>query len=302
MKPLILAISSRALFNLEALDKIYCEQGVEAYIAYQKKHELEILAPGAAFPLVKKLLALNECQDNLVDIILLSRNSADTGLRIFNSIKHHQLGIVRAVFTDGEMPYPYLKAFKADLFLSANAMDVRSALSLGYAAAMMFTDHAHEKEEKKSSETEWLKIAFDGDAVLFSDDAERIYQTHGLKAFSDAEHALRDEPMEGGPFKGFLSSLHCIQSLFPADACPIRTALVTARSAPSHERVVKTLRQWKIRIDEAFFLGGLSKKSFLEAFQADIFFDDQRGHCDQTKDVVSTGHVPHGVCNEDSGG
>jgi 5'-nucleotidase len=296
MRALTIAISSRALFQLEDLDRIYQDKGVDAYIAYQKAHESEPLQPGAAFPLIQKLLALNAHQAGLVQIILLSRNSADTGLRIFNSIRHHNLGIVRAVFTDGQSPYPYLKAFKSDLFLSAHGEDVRAALQLGHASAMMFTDHIIKQPD--FTQSHWLRIAFDGDAVLFSDDAERLYQEEGLQAFSEAEHAKRDQPMEGGPFKGVLSALHQIQALFPPEACPIRTALVTARSAPAHERVVKTLRQWGVRIDEAFFLGGLNKQAFLDAFQADIFFDDHPTHCNQAKEVVSTGHVPHGVCNE----
>lgn len=289
---LVVAISSRALFDLDESNNVYEQQGVEAYSAYQIQHENEILAPGVAFPLVQKFLKLNSASAKpLVEVILLSRNSADTGLRVFNSISHYKLDIVRAAFTQGESPYPYINAFGAHLFLSAHPTDVKNALDAGCAAATIFAANT------KANPSEELRIAFDGDAVVFSDEAERIYQENGLAAFADSEKNAAHQPLSGGPFKPFLLALHAIQKTFPAEQCPIRTALVTARSAPAHERVIRTLRAWDIRIDEALFLGGLAKGKFLAAFGADIFFDDQQGHCDSAREHVTTGHVPHGVMN-----
>lgn len=288
---LVVGISSRALFNLDESHDIYEQQGIEAYQQYQIEHENEILETGVAFSLVKKLLSLNE-KEALVEIVLLSRNSADTGLRVFNSIQHYGLNISRAAFTSGESPYNYISAFGSHLFLSAHPEDVKHALDSGVAAA---TIHASPAKDNESNE---LRIAFDGDSVIFSDEAERIYQEAGLEAFAASEKAIANKPLSGGPFKGFLAALHELQNRFPADNCPIRTALVTARSAPAHERVIKTLRAWKIRIDEAIFLGGLNKGEFLKAFNADFFFDDQPGHCMAASEHVATAHVPHGVVNE----
>jgi 5'-nucleotidase len=211
---------------------------------------------------------------------------------VFNAIKHYGLDITRAAFTKGEPTSRYVPAFGAHLFLSADVGDVRRALDEGYAAATIFPSAVG------GSEAGELRIAFDGDAVLFSDEAERVYQESGLAEFarSETEAALR--PLSGGPFKDFLAGLHRIQADFPEDQSPIRTALVTARSAPAHERVIRTLRAWNIRIDEALFLGGLDKGEFLRAFGADIFFDDQRTHVESAAKHVAAGHVPHGVSNE----
>lgn len=288
---LVVAISSRALFDLDESHQVYEAEGVEKYRLYQIQHENEILQPGVAFNLVKKLLNLNK-KEPLVEVILLSRNSADTGLRVFNSIQHYNLNIIRAAFSSGESPYKYNTAFHSHLFLSANPDDVRHALDAGAAAA---TIHPSQANGNNSDE---LRIAFDGDSVLFSDEAERIYQASGLEVFAANEKATANTPLGGGPFKGFLAALQELQNKFPASQCPIRTALVTARSAPAHERVIKTLRAWNIRIDEALFLGGLSKGEFLKAFNADFFFDDQPGHCLSASEHVATAHVPHGVVNE----
>lgn len=290
---LVLAISSRALFDLGDSHLIYESEGVEAYRRYQIEHEEEILAPGEAFPLVKKLLELNAGLDEpLVEVILVSRNSADTGLRAFNSIQHHGLGISRAAFVGGRSPDPYLAAFGCHLFLSSHDEDVRNALRAGFGAATLLAGGA-----RRASSNE-LRIAFDGDAVLFSDDSERVYQSGGLHAFQSHERESARQALGGGPFKPFLAALHRLQQEFPEESCPIRTALVTARSAPAHERVIRTLREWNIRLDESFFLGGLDKSAVLEAFAADVFFDDQTGHCEKARQVVATGHVPHGVSNE----
>jgi 5'-nucleotidase len=294
---LVVAISSRALFDLEASNRVFEAEGVAAYHRYQLAHEDEILAPGIAFGLVRKLLALNalEPQRPRAEVILLSRNTADTGLRIMNSIAHYGLDVTRAAFTGGESTHPYVPAFDAHLFLSANPVDVRKALDAGHAAATILPSALVGQNVDAPGE---LRIAFDGDAVLFSDEAERIFKREGLERFAETEANAAREPLMGGPFKSFLAALHRIQSEFPLDAAPIRTALVTARSAPAHERVIRTLRAWDIRIDEALFLGGLDKAPFLKAFGADIFFDDQRGHCESARDHVATGHVPFGVANE----
>ncbi|BBL74556.1 5'-nucleotidase [Methylomagnum ishizawai] len=291
-KKLVVAISSRALFDLDESHRIFEAEGKDAFCRYQVKHEDETLEPGVAFTLVQKLLALNPAlPEPLVEVILLSRNSADTGLRVFNSIRRHGLDITRAAFTSGQSPFGYIGAFGADLFLSANAEDVAQALAAGHAAATILDSNpAHSTNPQ-------LRIAFDGDAVLFSDEAERIYQADGLGAFTENEVEKAKTPLSGGPFKAFLASLHHIQSLFPPDLAPIRTALVTARGAPAHERVVRTLRAWNIRIDEALFLGGMDKGPFLRAFGADIFFDDQQKHCASASGHVATGHVPHGIAN-----
>jgi 5'-nucleotidase len=292
---LVIAISSRALFDLSESHQVFETEGVDAYCRYQVARENEALEPGVAFFLVKKLLDLNLLLGDLglVEVILLSRNSSDTGLRVLNSARHHGLDIARAAFSGGASPYRYVSAFGAQLFLSADPQDVRLALDAGCAAATILPARPVSTAPGESQ----LRIAFDGDAVLFSDEAEQVYRRHGLAAFNATEAAAAHRPLPGGPFKDFLLALHRIQTLFPADPSPLRTALITARGAPSHERVIRTLRDWGIRIDEALFLGGLDKARFLQAFNADIFFDDQEVHCESARSLVATGHVPHGVAN-----
>ncbi len=292
---LIIAISSSALFDLAESDLVFREKGLKAYAEYQITRETEPLAPGDAFPLVRKLLAINNLTDepDRVEVILLSRNTADTGLRVFNSIAHHALPITRAAFTGGAAPYRYMRAFGAQLFLSTNPADVIDALDNGSAAASILPGAT------MSNSPEVLKFAFDGDAVLFSDEAERIYQERGLAAFARSEQTEADQPLSGGPFKPFLAALHQLQTEFGKEASPIRTALVTAREAPAHERVIKTLRAWNIRLDESLFLGGMNKTEFLRAYEADVFFDDQAEHCLLASKVVTAGHVPHGVKNRE---
>lgn len=292
-RPLVVAISSRALFDLDESHKVFETKGLEAYAEYQVERENDFLQPGVAFPLVRKLLALNDDEINHqgVEVILMSRNSADSGLRIFNSIEHHNLNIQRAVFTNGESPFPYMKAHDTQLFLSSHEQDVRETLQAGFAAALILPGTHNWPDSGQ------LRIAFDGDAVLFSDEAERIYQAEGLEAFVQQEKQRAETPLPGGPFKPLLQALQRIQSAYPIENNPIRTALVTARSAPAHKRVILTLRKWGIRIDEALFLGGKPKGPFLAAFGADIFFDDQQVHCDSAREHVATGHVPHGIQN-----
>jgi len=291
---LVIAISSRALFDLDESHAVYESEGLEAYSKYQVEREDEPLAPGEAFPIVNKLLGINELLkgDDRVEVILMSRNSADTGLRVFNSIQHYGLKIERAAFCGGERPYRYIQAFGTHLFLSAEPEDVKGALEHGIAAATLVSKKAGD------SGSDQLRFAFDGDAVVFSDEAERVFKSEGLEAFQDSEQAAAHEPLTGGPFKPFLAALQKLQHEFPATESPIRTALVTARSAPAHERVIRTLRAWNIRIDESIFLGGLNKTEFLRAYQADVFFDDQQSHCESAGPHVATGHVPHGISNQ----
>jgi len=291
MQKLVVAVSSRALFNLDESHSVFEQEGKEAFCRYQIEHENEILEPGFGFSLVQKFLNINQSVPDspLVEIVLLSQNSADTGLRIFNSISHYQLNISRAAFTSGVSPYGYIPAFGVHLFLSANNEDVEKALAAGFAAATIVCGSS-------GNQSEQLRIAFDGDAVLFSDESEQIYQQQGLDAFTENERNDAHKPLAGGPFKEFLAALHRIQTHFHQSESPIRTALVTARAAPAHERVVRTLRDWDIRIDEAFFLGGMQKGPFLKAFGADIFFDDQKGHCESAENhQIAAAHVPHGV-------
>lgn len=292
-KKLIVAISSRALFDLDESNSVFETEGVENYSKYQIAHENEILKPGVAFPLVQKFFNLINPHGPLVEVILLSRNSTDTGLRIFNSIQHYGLTVTRAAFTNGASPYPYINAFGAHLFLSANPSDVKNALNEGCAAATILSSPSN-----PHNNLDELRIAFDGDAVLFSDEAESIFQVQGLEAFSENEKKQARIPLLEGPFKGFLEALQQLQTQFSDKSCPIRTGLFTARSAPAHERVIRTLRAWNIRIDEALFLGGLNKGDFLRAFGADIFFDDQQVHCQSASQYVTTAHVPHGIIND----
>ncbi|MBV1908575.1 MAG: 5'-nucleotidase [Kangiellaceae bacterium] len=292
---LVVAISSRALFDLDESHQIFEKQGVEAYSHYQIEKEESILEPGPAFTLVKKLLSLNhkKPESPLVEVVLLSRNSADTGLRVFNSIKHYKLDISRAAFTSGRSPYTYVSAFSTHLFLSTDPEDVTAAINDGFAAATILP-----KSGDYTSGGDEVRFAFDGDAVIFSDESEQIYKTKGLDAFTKNEVESANKPLAGGPFKNFLAALHRLQSEYKGMECPIRTALVTARSAPAHERVIKTLRDWNIRIDEALFLGGMEKAEFLKSFEADVFFDDQAFNCDSAVQHVATGHVPNGIANK----
>lgn len=294
LKPLTVAISSRALFDLDDSNRVYESEGLEAYRQFQIGHEDDVLAAGDGFNFVKKLLNINKLvKESRVEVILLSRNSADTGLRIFNSIKAHELKIKRAAFCGGQSPYRYIQPFGCDLFLSSHAEDVAHALQHEVAAATLLAGPAKPAGGEASGQ---LRLAFDGDAVLFSDEAERVYQDRGLAAFDETESAAAAEPLEGGPFKAFLKALHSLQREFEED-CPIRTALVTARGAPAHERVIRTLRAWDIRLDESLFLGGKEKTEFLKAFGADVFFDDQARNCEQAVPHLAAGHVPHGARN-----
>ena len=291
-RPLVIGISSRALFDLEVENRIFEEQGLAVYEDYQVKHETHILQKGSAFQLVKAFLDLNRLQDDrLVEVIVMSRNSPNTSLRIFNSIEAYGLDITRAALTGGGPIAPYLQPFKTDLFLSAHRPDVEQAINSGIAAGMILTgSHCGATD----CQVPQIRIAFDGDAVLFAADSERIFQKGGLQAFSDHERSNADIPMEEGPFANFLKTIAHVQSQFAdRESSPIRTALVTSRGAPAHERAIKTLRGWGVRVDEAFFLGGVSKTEVLSAYGAHIFFDDQHAHADPASEVVPSAVVPY---------
>jgi len=285
---LVVAISSRALFDFEEENRLFDERDPQAYMRLQLER-LELPArPGVAFSLVKKLLAFNGAQQQRVEVVMLSRNDPVSGMRVFRSTRAAQIALERGVFTQGRAPFAYLRPLGAQLFLSANAQDVAQALQQGYPAAHVFTASARASEAHPDE----LRIAFDGDAVLFSDEAERIYQKEGLDSFIQHESIHAEQPLPGGPFKPLLSALHRLRQQPSSDShMRIRTALVTARSAPAHERAIQTLMSWNIAVDEAMFLGGLEKGPFLREFEPDFFFDDQVGHVASAARHVPAGHV-----------
>ncbi len=285
---LVVGISSRALFDLREEDRIYRDAGLDAYRRFQLDNEDRLLRPGAGFELVRALLRLNQgAGKRRTEVVIMSRNSTETSLRIFNSIDHYGLDIDRAVLSGGAPLAPYLHAFRVDLFLSRYEDDVGAALAAGIGAAILY-DRQHEPRE----EIDQIRIAFDGDATLFSDESEKIFQAGGLEAFARHEAENARKPLAEGPFAGFLKSLAAIQREAPPGESPIRTALVTARGRPAHERVIRTLLAWDVVIDEAFFLGGVPKTEFLAAFRPHIFFDDQPIHCERAAPAVATGRVP----------
>ncbi|MBX3641959.1 MAG: 5'-nucleotidase [Rubrivivax sp.] len=287
---LVVAISSRALFDFEEENRLFEAGDDQAYMRLQLQRLEQPAPPGVAFSLVRKLLAFNGPAPR-VEVVMLSRNDPASGLRVFRSAQHYGLKVERGVFTRGQPPWRYLMPLRANLFLSANEADVRAALAAGVPAARVYP-HAARASEAHPDE---VRIAFDGDAVLFGDEAERVYQRGGLDAFQthEAEHVAR--PLPAGPFKPLLQALQRLQR----EPAPmrIRTALVTARSAPAHERAMRTLMDWHIEVDEAMFLGGLPKGEFLREFEPDFFFDDQTGHVDSAAAHVPAGHVAAGVSN-----
>jgi 5'-nucleotidase len=293
---LVVAISSRALFDFEEENQIF-EHGSgphkdRAYMQLQLEKLDEPAKPGVAFSMVKKLLAFNDAQAQRVEVVILSRNDPVSGMRVFRSAQHYGLPIERGGFTRGEPPWRYLKPLHANLFLSANPEDVRAALSQGFPAATVATHAVHAQDNHPNE----VRIAFDGDAVLFGDEAERVFQASGLPAFQQHERDKARLPLPEGPLKPLLVALHRLQQ----EGTPhmrIRTALVTARSAPAHERAIRTLMQWHIEVDEAMFLGGLPKGEFLREFEPDFFFDDQTGHIESAAQHVPAGHVASGVAN-----
>ncbi len=293
---LVVAISSRALFDFEEENQVFEQGDDKAYMRHQLERVEQPAKPGVAFSLVKKLLAFNNPslgnEGQRVEVVILSRNDPVSGLRVMRSAEHYKLPIVRCTFTRGESPWRYLRPLHANLFLSAKSEDVRAALDNGFAAATVATRSVRAGDNYPHE----VRIAFDGDAVLFSDEAERVYQKSGLDAFQKHEAKKISQPLPPGPFKPLLEALHRLQS----ESNPqirIRTALVTARSAPAHERAIRTLMNWSIEVDQAMFLGGLAKGEFLREFEPDFFFDDQTGHVESAADHVPAGHVESGVSN-----
>jgi 5'-nucleotidase len=286
---LVIAISSRALFDLEKENRIFDEKGLEAYYDYQLTHEDTPLKRGTAFRFVKNLLAINkDFDDRLIEVIILSRNNAATGLRIGRSIEHYGLDIERSGWTAGTSVVKYLEAFRVDLFLSAHGEDVQDAINADVAAATILP---HTPSSDEASDI--VRIAFDGDAVIFGDESEKIYQEHGLEAFLAHERDNAKNPLSKGPFFKFLKVISDIQDKFPMEKSPIRTALVTARSFSTHKRVLRTLDVWGVRVDEAFFQGGVQKYEVVKAFGADIFFDDQDAHLKYTAKDTPSAKVPY---------
>jgi 5'-nucleotidase len=299
----VITVSARALFNLDEGDEIYVRDGRDAFERYSLANENKPLEPGPALPLIRKLLSLNAKLPEgapRFDVVLLSRNSTETGIRVFKAIEKMKLGIVRAIFTSGAPTSNYIKALNAQLFLSSNPNEVAKVIKLGVGAATILPiKRVDGGMSTGGREGEQIRIAFDGDAVLFSDEAERVYHAGDLDAFQKHEVKNAKVPLSSGPLRGLLEVIHRIQSAFPAAECPVRTALVTARGAPAHMRAIHTLREWGVRVDEAMFLGGLNKGPFLQAFDADIFFDDSAQNIELAMAAgISSGHVPAGIRNE----
>ena len=291
---LVVAISSRALFDFEEENRLF-EKGNDAAYVQLQRDRLDVPAqPGVAFSLVRKLLAFNSPGHQRVEVVVLSRNDPVSGMRVFRSAKAHGLpSVQRGVFTQGRDPFRYLRPLGAHLFLSANGDDVREALHLGYPAARVLTESVQASQANPME----VRIAFDGDAVLFSDEAEQVFQAQGLAAFQQHESDKAQQPLPDGPFKPLLAALHRLQQAGTSEGMHIRTALVTARSAPAHERAIQTLMSWNIAVDEAMFLGGLDKGGFLREFEPDFFFDDQTGHVTSAALHVPSGHVHSGIAN-----
>jgi len=289
---LVVAISSRALFDFEEENQVFEASDDRAYMQLQLQRLERAAKPGVAFSLVNKLLAFNTPGKQRVEVVILSRNDPVSGMRVFRSAQHYGLPIQRGVFTRGESPWRYLRPLAANLFLSTNEPDVRSALGAGVPAARVYPQSARASDAHPDE----VRIAFDGDAVLFSDEAERVFQRDGLDAFQSHERQQAATPLAAGPFKPLLEALQALQRE-PGQDMRIRTALVTARSAPAHERAIRTLMEWHIEVDEAMFLGGLPKGEFLREFEPDFFFDDQTGHIENAAPHVPAGHVASGIVN-----
>ena len=301
---LVIAVASSALFDLRESDEVYRSQGLTAYREHQISREEEILPRGQAFAFVERLLGLNDIAPELkpVEVILLSRNTADTGLRIFNSIEHYRLPLTRAVFCGGRDPFTYMAPLNAKLFLSANAEDVRAAVSAGLAAGQILTSPPIPAGAEIGDPE--LRLAFDFDGVLADDSSERVYREEKLSGFLSHEERLHQLPHAPGPLKPFLDGLASLQKLERERVAKdssyrplLRTAIVTARAAPAHKRVIQSLRSWGLSVDEIFFLGGIDKGRIMSQFRPHIFFDDQLCHLDSTKAFGPSVHIPFGVAN-----
>lgn len=300
---LVIAVASSALFDLEESDRVFREKGEDAYRKYQEDHKKVVLAEGVAFPFIRRLLGLNDAfadQSHPVEVVLLSKNDPQTGLRVLESIKHYGLDISRAAFLTGKSPYAYIPAFNVSLFLSADAQDVRAAIDAGYPAGTVLKTTYHDNSDDRE-----LRIAFDFDGVIADDQAETIFQeSQSLKTFIDSETAKSAIPHDPGPLQSFFRKIAVLQSIErqkyhgdPSYKRLLRTAIVTARNAPAHERVVTTLSNWGISVDETFFLGGIEKSRILRILQPHIYFDDQMGHLERAAAEIPSVHIPFGITN-----
>ncbi|HTU58190.1 MAG TPA: 5'-nucleotidase, partial [Polyangiales bacterium] len=285
---LVIAIASSALFKLDDADRIFHNEGESSYRKYQREKETIHLQPGIAFPFIRRLLALNLPDDAPIDVVLLSRNDPDTGLRVMNSIEAHKLGITRAAFVKGKDPQRYIGAFNASLFLSANEQDVRAALQLGSPAGLVL-----ESLSDDDGTDDELRIAFDFDGVLADDASETIYRNGGLQVFNDNERQNAGIASDEGPLHGLFHKIARLQQRDKQRArentnyrTRVRIAIITARGAPAHKRVVTSLREWGIEVDEAFFLAGLRKTAILKVFKPHLFFDDQQVHLKEAAQIV----------------
>lgn len=289
---LVIGVSTRALFDLEKENEVFEKEGIEGYRKYQLENEDIPLDPGTAFYLIQSLLELNkQANKRIVEVIVMSRNSPETGVRILNTIKKYELDITRVALSGGEPLAPYMNAFDLDLFLSKDESDVQAVIDSKTCAAALI--YAPPKEFNPSDNR--VRIAFDADAVLFSEESEHRYKTEGIEAFQQYEAEHENDPLKEGPFAKLLIKLSRIQEHLPTriELSPLRLAIVTARNAPSHMRVIKTLRKWGVYVDEAYFLGGLDKDKVLDAYGAHIFFDDQETHLEKASKVVPSGKVPY---------
>jgi len=303
-KRLVVGLSSSALFDLRESDEIFREKGEDIYRRYQRENQDNPLKKGVAFPFIRRLLKLNELnpKDPPVEVILLSRNDPDTGLRVMNSIEHYGLGMTRAVFMQGRSPYLYIPAFDIELFLSANHQDVHQAVLAGYPAGQILDGNIIDDIEDLE-----LRIAFDFDGVIADDEAEGIYQNSGrLADFHNHESILVDTPHNPGPLKNFLDRIANIQKLEFAKQIQdssytpmLRISIVTARNAPSHKRVINTMRAWDISVNEAFFMGGVEKSKVLNILKPHMFFDDQKLHLKPSSSVLPSVHIPFGITNKE---
>ena len=298
---IVIAVSSSALFDLAESDGIFTARGDFGYREWMSAHADEALPRGKAFLFVKRFLGLNHGHqpgEGPAEVVLLSRNDPEAGIRVFKSIRHYGLDIVRAAFLDGRSPYPYISAFGASLFLSANPEDVKSAIDAGLPAGLILSSGFSEDGDEEGE----LRIAFDFDGVIADDAAEKIYRSAGgLAAFTESEARNAEKPLDPGPMKHFFEKLAALQKHqreeAPRGRALIRTAIITARNAPAHERVIKTLQSWGIFTDEIFFLGGIEKRRILEVFKPHLFFDDQRSHFEGAGGVTACVHVPFGTAN-----
>ncbi len=302
-KKFVIAVASSALFDLSESDEFFRKNGEDAYREFQRAHEAVILEKGVVFPLIKRLLSINTIAEQPVEVVLLSRNDPDTGLRVFKSIEHYNLPISRAVFVTGSNPFKYMEAFNASLFLSGNTNDVKEAVEYGYPAGCIFpTDYVDDDGDQE------LRLAFDFDGIIADDSAETVYQQEGeaggLASFHIHEKQKAAIPLPAGPLLRFFKEIANLQKSeiakrkIDTDYKPkIRIAIATARSAPAHERVITTLRKLDIRVDEAFFLGGINKDNVLKIFKPHIFFDDQVGHIENVASRFPSVHVPFGITN-----